>query len=58
MGFNGKATHIARQLVLEVTIGEVRMDTLFLIDDYASPYNAILGHPWIHTTIVITSTYH
>lgn len=58
VGFNGKTTHTVGQLMLEVTIGEVRINTLFLIDNSVFPYNEILGHPWIHATIVVTSTYH
>lgn len=57
VGFNGKATHAVEQLTLEVVTGEVRVNALFLIDCSVSPYNAIIGCPWIHATTVITSTY-
>lgn len=44
--------------MLEVIFGDVRINTLFLIDSFASPYNVILGRPWTHSTAVVTSTYH
>lgn len=31
---------------------------LFLVETSPSPYNAILGHPWIHEVARVTSTYH
>lgn len=31
---------------------------LFLVETSPSPYNAILGRPWIHEVARVTSTYH
>ena len=58
VGFNGKATHVGRQLMLEVVTREVQVNTLFLINGSISPYNAIFGLPWIHAITTVTSTYH
>lgn len=44
--------------MLWVTAGVVQASTLFLIDDFTSPYNTILGYLWIQAATVITSTYH
>lgn len=31
---------------------------LFLVEASPSPYNTILGRPWIHEVARVTSTYH
>ena len=38
--------------------GTVLVNTLFLVEKFISPYNVILGRPWIHVMAVVTSTYH
>lgn len=56
--FNGKTTHMVGQLILDVVEEAVCVCTLFLVEMSSSPYNVILGRPWIHVTIAVTSTYY
>lgn len=58
VGFNGRVTHAIGQLNLELVAKTVRVKALFLVKASVSPYNAFLGHPWIHSVAAITSTFH
>ena len=58
VNFNGRATHVAGQLTLEVVAKTMRAEALFLVKASVSPYNAVLGRPWIHSVAAITSTFH
>ena len=55
-GFNGVTTSPSD--VLSIQAGPVTLNVQFSVVDDLSPYNAIMGHAWLHKTKVILSTYH
>ncbi|XP_031268526.1 uncharacterized protein LOC116127002 [Pistacia vera] len=46
------------EIVLPIYAGGVNKQTVFLVIDCPSPYNAILGRPWIHDMRAVPSTFH
>ncbi|XP_026417075.1 uncharacterized protein LOC113312543 [Papaver somniferum] len=59
-GFNGTVTVPKGEVTLRVSDGEGYLDTLttFCVVDVVSPYEAILGRPWIAGIKGVASTYH
>ena len=45
-------------VVLPVQVGPITLNVQFSMVDDLSPYNAIMGHAWLHRMKVIPSTYH
>ena len=49
-------------VTLSVTVGDypqqIMKDVTFLVVDYSSTYNTILGHPTLNSWKAVTSTYH
>ena len=49
-------------VTLLVTVGDypqqIMKDVTFLVVDYSSTYNTILGHPTLNSWKAVTSTYH
>ena len=62
VGFRGTRIHPLGAVTLFVTVGDypqqITRDVTFLVVDYSSAYNAILGHPTLNSWKVVTSTYH
>lgn len=56
--FNGSSITSLRYVILPVQVGPVTLNTLFSIVEDLSPFNAILGHTWLHGMKAIPSTYH
>ncbi|XP_028123607.1 uncharacterized protein LOC114320741 [Camellia sinensis] len=46
------------RIVLPVVVGTKTLQIEFLVINTSSPYNAILGHPWIHRMEAVLLTYH
>ena len=62
VGFGGTKVYPLGTVTLPVTIGDypqqITRDITFLIIDYSSTYNAIIGRPTLNSWKAITSTYH
>ena len=62
VGFRGTKVYPLGTVTLPVTIGDypqqITRDITFLIIDYSSTYNAIIGRPTLNSWKAITSTYH
>ena len=62
VGFGGTRVHPLSAVTLSVTVGDypqqITKDITFLVVDYSSAYNAILGHPTLNSWKAMTSTYH
>ena len=43
---------------VQMTIGELKSSTIFHVIDTRSSYNLLLGRPWIHENVVVSSTLH
>ena len=57
-GFSGEQKNTLGEIVLPIYAEGVNLYINFLVLDCQSPYNAILGRPWIHEMKAIPSTYH
>ncbi|XP_075654897.1 uncharacterized protein LOC142625074 [Castanea sativa] len=62
VGFRGTRAYPIGAITLLVTVGDytqqITKDVTFLVVDYSSAYNAILGHPTLNSWKAVTSTYH
>ena len=56
--FNRVITTSLGDVVLLLQAGPVIMNVRFSMVDDLSPYNAIMGHAWLHKMKTIPSTYH
>ena len=62
IGFGGTRVYPLGVITLPVTVGDypqqITKDVTFLVVDYSSAYNAILGQPTLNSWKAVTSTYH
>ena len=62
VGFGGTMVYPLGAVTLPVTVGDypqqITKDVTFLVVDYSSTYNTILGHPTLNSWKAVTSTYH
>ncbi|XP_050278039.1 uncharacterized protein LOC126719545 [Quercus robur] len=62
VGFGGTRVYPLGAVTLLMMVGDylqqITKDVTFLVVDYLSAYNAILGHPTLNTWKAVTSTYH
>ena len=62
IGFEGTRVYPLGAVTLLVTVGDypqqIMKDVTFLVVDYSSTYNTILGHPTLNSWKAVTSTYH
>uniref|UniRef100_A0A803P9J5 Uncharacterized protein n=1 Tax=Cannabis sativa TaxID=3483 RepID=A0A803P9J5_CANSA len=58
IGFSGEQNHSIGEVNLHVWAEGVNLQTKFIVVEFPSSYNAILGRPWIHEMKVVPSTYH
>ncbi|XP_028061890.1 uncharacterized protein LOC114265317 [Camellia sinensis] len=56
VGFNSQPEWPLSRIVLPVVAGTKTLQIEFLVINTPSPYNAILGWPWIHQMEVVPST--
>ena len=56
--FNGATTPSLGDVVLPVQASPIILNIQFSVVNDLSPYNAIMGHAWLHRMKVIPSTYH
>ena len=61
VGFGGTRVLLLRAITLSVTVGDypqqITQDVTFLVVDYSSAYNGILGRPTLNSWKAATSTY-
>ncbi|XP_026416117.1 uncharacterized protein LOC113311499 [Papaver somniferum] len=57
-GFNGAVTKPLGDIVLQVDVGPMKVDTRFSVVDALSPYNAIIGRRWVHKLKGVAATYY
>ena len=62
VGFGGIRVHPLEAIALSETVGDfplqITRDVMFLVVDYSSAYNAILGCPTFNSWKTVTLTYH
>ncbi|GMP38094.1 hypothetical protein CsSME_00009485 [Camellia sinensis var. sinensis] len=58
VGFNSQPEWPLSRIMLPVVAGTKTLQIEFLVINTPSPYNAILGRPWIHQMEAVPSTYH
>ncbi|XP_028123578.1 uncharacterized protein LOC114320714 [Camellia sinensis] len=58
VGFNSQPEWPLGRIVLPAMAGTKTLQIEFLVINTHSPYNAILGRPWIHQMEAVPSTYH
>ncbi|XP_028086313.1 uncharacterized protein LOC114287236 [Camellia sinensis] len=58
VSFNSQPKWPFGRIVLPVVAGTKTLQIEFLVINTPSPYNAILGRPWIHQMETVPSTYH
>ena len=62
VGFGETRVYRLGAVTLLMMVGDylqqITKDVTFLVVDYLSAYNAILGHPTLNTWKAVTSTYH
>ncbi|XP_048623808.1 uncharacterized protein LOC125592590 [Brassica napus] len=58
IGFSGEVKQTAWEITLPVYAEGVNMPTKFLVVDFDSSYNIILGRPWINRMGTVPSTLH
>ncbi|XP_026416222.1 uncharacterized protein LOC113311623 [Papaver somniferum] len=57
-GFNKEITKPKGEIVMRILLGEVVTKITLCVIDIKSPYNMLLGRPWVHTIKVVASTLH
>ncbi|XP_026430820.1 uncharacterized protein LOC113327920 [Papaver somniferum] len=57
-GFNGVATNTKGEINMTIFAGEVETNVTVCVVDLESPYNGLMGRPWIHEIKGVASTYH
>ncbi|XP_028123467.1 uncharacterized protein LOC114320587 [Camellia sinensis] len=57
VGFNSQPEWPLGRIVLPIVAGTKTLQLEFLVINTPSPYNAILGRPWIHQIEAVPSTY-
>ena len=58
MSFEGKMVVPKGQIRLPVQVSTYVVEVDFIVVDAFSPYTAIMGRPWLHTSGVVSSTLH
>ena len=62
VGFGGTRVYPLGVIAFPVMVGDypqqITKDVTFLVVDYSSAYNAILGQPTLNSWKAVTSTYH
>ncbi|KAM1940933.1 hypothetical protein ACFX13_028575 [Malus domestica] len=57
-GFNQGGQRAMGMIRVEMTIGELKLSTIFHVIDVRTSYNLLLRRPWIHRNGVVSSTPH
>ncbi|XP_026451697.1 uncharacterized protein LOC113352028 [Papaver somniferum] len=57
-GFNKAVTKPKGEITMRILLGEVEVKTTLCVVDIESPYNMLLGRPWVHAIKAVASTLH
>ena len=57
-GFNANGTCTMGKIKLRCQIGDLKSDVTCVVINVDTPYNLLLGRPWIHRNSIIPSTLH
>ncbi|XP_026420740.1 uncharacterized protein LOC113316805 [Papaver somniferum] len=57
-GFNGVATSRKGEICLEILAGDLEKKFTLCVIYVESPYNYLIGRPWVHGIKGVASTYH
>ncbi|XP_026443035.1 uncharacterized protein LOC113342856 [Papaver somniferum] len=57
-GFNKAITKPKGEIAMRILLGEVVTKITLCVIDIESPYNMLLGRPWVHTIKVVATTLH
>ncbi|XP_026458692.1 uncharacterized protein LOC113359239 [Papaver somniferum] len=57
-GFNKAVTKPKGEIVLRILLGEIDTEVTLCVVDIDSPYNMLLGRPWVHAIKAVESTLH
>jgi hypothetical protein len=57
-GFSGEPTVPLGKTILPTLASPINLQTEFIVVKASSPYNAIMGHDWLHRMKVVPSTLH
>ncbi|XP_026432258.1 uncharacterized protein LOC113329617 [Papaver somniferum] len=57
-GFNGAANKPKGEVTKGIRLQNLSTDIVFCVVDVESPYNALIGRPWLHSILGVASTFH
>ncbi|XP_026459069.1 uncharacterized protein LOC113359693 [Papaver somniferum] len=57
-GFNKAITKPKGEVIINMPLGEIEMQVTLCVVDVESPYNMLLGKPWLHGIKGVASTLH
>ncbi|XP_026428951.1 uncharacterized protein LOC113324883 [Papaver somniferum] len=57
-GFNKEITKPKGEIVLRILLGEIDTEVTLCVVDIDSPYNMLLGRPWVHAIKAVASKLH
>ncbi|XP_026385149.1 uncharacterized protein LOC113280779 [Papaver somniferum] len=57
-GLNKAVTKPKGEILLRILLGEIDTEVTLCVVDIDSPYNMLLGRPWVHAIKAVASTLH
>ena len=57
-GFNGAANKPKGEITMRIPLNEIMTEITFCVVDVDSPYNALIGRPWLDYILGVASTFH
>ncbi|XP_026441520.1 uncharacterized protein LOC113340611 [Papaver somniferum] len=57
-GFNGTTNKPKGEITMRIPLETISSEVLFCVVDVESPYNALIGRPWLHGILGVPSTFH
>ncbi|XP_026412169.1 uncharacterized protein LOC113307917 [Papaver somniferum] len=57
-GFNESANKPKGEVTMRILLQSLPTDITFCVVDVESPYNALIGRPWLHGILAVASTFH
>ncbi|XP_026451301.1 uncharacterized protein LOC113351555 [Papaver somniferum] len=57
-GFNGTANKPKGDVTMRIPLKSISSEIVFCVVDVESPYNSLIGRPWLHGILGVASTFH
>ncbi|XP_026429732.1 uncharacterized protein LOC113326171 [Papaver somniferum] len=57
-GFNSTTNKPKGEITMRIHLKTISSEVLFCVVDVESPYNALIGRPWLHSILGVDSTFH